>query len=128
MKFSLKPNRGVHFLLGLAMTAAGLILLLSHVYVASGITSRGLHIGSLRVNTGMVLLPFAVGVVGVFLKPQRKWPWIAGGCGILLMLVTALCSVHIRVRYMSVMRWLLLLVLLFGGVTLMLQSVILERK
>ena len=128
MKLKPRPGRETRLLIGAAMAAAGVIIFTGHIYVASNMISRGITIGNVTLNTGVLLLPFIIGIVCAFIKPRKVWPRYIIGAGLLIMLVSAILSINIRVSAISVVMWLILLVLIFGGIVLMAGSVSIERK
>ena len=128
MKLKIKSGKETAFWAGIIMMLVGLVIFFSHIYVASNMISSGFQIGGLHMSTGVILVPFIIGVICMFIKPNKKWPvYIAAG-GILLMIITAMLSVNIRVRRMAMAMWIIVLVLIFGGLVLVIQSVSLGKK
>jgi uncharacterized membrane protein YgdD (TMEM256/DUF423 family) len=64
----------------------------------------------------------------LFLWPERLWPKIVTGAGFLFILGVAVFSVNIRVKAVSLVKWLCILISLAGGIALMGRAVYLRRK
>ena len=128
MKLKIRAGKEMRMLAGAIMAIAGVLVFTGHIYVASNMFSRGIPIGKVTLNTGVLLVPFVLGVVFAFMKPKKVWPRYVIGFGLLLMLVAAMASVNLRVGRIAIASWLLILVLIFGGLVLMAGAVKLEKK
>lgn len=111
-------NELVEFIVGLAMLVIGLYLFTGRVSVSSSFFSSGINYGSIRVPTGAVFVPFIVGIIMVFAKPESFISKLVAGLGVLIILVSIIMSVNIRLETISLYEWLLYLVAIFGGLGL----------
>ena len=112
------------FLLGVAMTIAGGYLLLNSIRVDGwGFGSRIFGVGGVSVTSGVILLPFIIGVVIIFYDSEKWYGWLLAGGSLLAMIVGVIANVRFRFENMSAFEILVILVLLFGGIGLVLAGV-----
>ncbi len=128
MKFDIREDKLTEFLLGLGLFIAGIVMLTKNIYVSTPMFSHGLKIGGMYLRTGICVFPFLAGAFCLFLWPERIWPKIIAGAGFLFILGVAVFSVNIRVRTVSLVKWLCILLCLIGGIALMGRAVFLRRK
>ena len=128
MKFDIREDKLTEFLLGLGLFIAGIVMLTKNIYVSTPMFSHGLKIGGMYLRTGICVFPFLAGAFCLFLWPERIWPKILAGAGFLFILGVAVFSVNIRVRAVSLVKWLGILLCLTGGIALMGRAVFLRRK
>ncbi|SHO44695.1 hypothetical protein [Anaerocolumna xylanovorans] len=116
----MKPrNELVEFIVGLAMLVVGLYLFTQRVSVSSNFFSSGVYYGSVSIPTGAVFIPFIVGIIMVFAKPESFVSKLVAGLGVLIILVSIIMSVHMRLETISLYEWILYLVSIFGGLGLL---------
>lgn len=117
-----KPGGIGQFLLGSAMGMAGIYLLLSSLQVVSWFGGRMFGIGAFSVTSGMVLIPFIIGVSIVFYDAEKWYGWLLTVGSLLALIVGAVASVEFRFRRMNAFELIVVLVLLFGGIALVVRS------
>lgn len=117
--FMKQRNELVEFIAGLAMLVVGLYLFTQRVSVSSNFFSNGVYYGSVSVPTGAVFIPFIIGIIMVFAKPESMVSKLVAGLGLLIILVSVIMSVHIRLETISLYEWILYLVGIFGGLGLL---------
>lgn len=127
------PNRGAggtpggvgRFLLGIGMVIVGAYLLLNAIRVVHGFGfGRGLYtIGGFGITSGMILIPFLVGVVIVFYDRDKWYGWLLTLGSLLALVIGAIASIQFSLAGMSAFDIIVILVLLFGGVGLVFNSV-----
>ena len=128
MKFDIREDKLTEFLLGLGLFIAGIVMLTKNIYVSTPMFSHGVKIGGIYFRTGVCVFPFVAGAICLFLWPERLWPKIVTGAGFLFILGVAVFSVNIRVKAVSLVKWLCILISLAGGIALMGRAVYLRRK
>ena len=128
MKFDIREDKLTEFLLGLGLFVAGIIMLTKNIYVSTPMFSHGVKIGGIYFRTGVCVFPFVAGAICLFLWPERLWPKIVTGAGFLFILGVAVFSVNIRVKAVSLVKWLCILISLAGGIALMGRAVYLRRN
>lgn len=116
------------FFMGLAMMCGGFYLLFNAIQVSS---SFGLGYGLYRVNafgqgmsitTGMVILPFIIGIVMVFFDAKSKLAWLLSLGSLTALIVGVISSIQFHFKSMSAFELIVILVLAFGGLGLFLRS------
>lgn len=81
-----------------------------------------LSLFGLNVNSGLVIIPFIIGVVWLFAKPGSFGAKLVTGLGFLLIIVSVIASTTIRLQRLTLFEWILYLVLIFGGVGLLARA------
>ncbi len=111
-----KPkNELMIFAAGLVMLVAGLFILSKRVIVSSGFFGLGsLRLGSLDVSTGLVVVPFIIGIVWMFMTGSFASK-VFTALSVLLIVISIIMSTRIYLQSMTMFDWILILVLIFGG-------------
>lgn len=100
---------------GMAMLGLGLFILSQKVVVSSDFYSLwGLHM-----HAGLVVIPFVCGIVWLFASGGSLGSKILTWLGIAFIVVSTLLSVSLHLTYMTLFDWMVLVVLIFGGIGLM---------
>lgn len=121
-------NELVEFIVGLAMLVIGLYLFTQRVSVSSSFFSGGIYYGTVRIPTGAVFVPFIVGIIMVFAKPESVVSKLVAGLGILIILASIIMSVNIRLETISLYEWLLYIIAIFGGLGLVCRILFAKPK
>ena len=121
-------NELLEFLGGLAMLVVGLYLFTNKVSVQSTLFSGYLSVNGMRVNSGLVVLPFIIGIVMIFVKPESIISKLIAGCGLLIIIVAVIASTTLRLPHISLYEWLLYLILIFGGLGLLCRVLFTDKK
>lgn len=111
-------NELLEFLGGLAMLIAGGYMFASKVVVTSGFFGM-ISFGGLSVPSGMVVIPFIIGVVWMFANPDSFAAKLVAGLGLLLIVVAVIISTHLSLLHTTLFDWIVMLVLIFGGLGLL---------
>lgn len=112
------------FLIGVVMMCGGLYLLFNSIVVTSsfGMGYRIYGAGGYSVTSGMVMIPFMLGVGIVFYNSKNPLGWLLS-CGSLVALVFGvIASVQFNIKPMSAFDLITILVLSVGGLGLFLRS------
>ncbi|MEZ4403622.1 MAG: hypothetical protein R3B06_26595 [Kofleriaceae bacterium] len=107
------------FVVGLAMTIAGLYLLFRQVDVHGGYWHWG---GADDRSFGLTLLPLLVGVGVLFWDGSSKLGWLLAGGGLLILVIGIIANMRIHLRTMSLYDTLVILVLVAGGLGVIARS------
>jgi hypothetical protein len=120
------PGGGGQFFLGLAMMIGGFYLLLQSISVRSGFhLGTSLYrssSGGFAITSGMVLIPFLLGVGIVFYNSKNALGWLLAGGSLVALIFGVLASVQFRMQGMTAFELITILVLSLGGVGLFLRS------
>lgn len=109
------------FLLGFVMFCGGGYLLLDSIRVDTGFGWGGalFHAGGVGVTSGMLLLPFALGVAMVFYSARNVIGWLLAGGSLVALVVGVVARVQLRLTHMSAFDLIVIIVLFVGGVGLL---------
>jgi hypothetical protein len=116
------------FLLGLVMMCGGFYMLLQSIMVSSsfgmgfalyGFSAWG---GSYAVTTGMIMIPFMIGIGMVFYNGKSAIGWVLAVGSLSAMILGVIASLHFSFRSMSAFELIVILVLAIGGTGLLLRS------
>ena len=122
-------NSLLRFLGGLALVSVGLFLLLNRVHVGSGGWGGWgrLSFGSFSVPSGLVVVPFIIGVIWMFGSEGSLASKIFTGITVLLIIAAVIMNTTFWVDRMTMFDWILILVMIFGGGTIVVTMLFNER-
>ncbi len=112
------------FFIGFIMLCGGMYLLLNAITVTSnfGFGMRMYGFGQFGVTSGMVLIPFMLGVGIIFYDSRNLIGWLLA-CGAMVALIFGvISSIHFRFRMMSAFDLIVILILTVGGLGIFLRS------
>jgi len=105
------------FVLGLALTAAGLYLVFQQTMVASGYWSWW------GTNTfGLTLLPLIFGLGLIFFDGKNVLGWLLSLVGLVVIVTGVVANLHVYFQTTSLYNLLIMLVLIAAGLGLMARS------
>lgn len=113
------------FILGAIMLVGGGYLFLESIRVHSGF-HWGLalfNLGGTGVTSGMLLIPFVLGIGIVFYSGRNPVGWLLAAGSVIAMVFGVLSTVRFQLAEMSLFNLLSILVLTVGGAGLLLSSV-----
>lgn len=112
------------FLLGLAMFCGGGYLFLDSIQVHSGHGVGGAmyQVGGVGVTTGMILLPFALGVGMIFYNARSPIGWLVAGGSLVALGAGVIARAQLHFQHMTAFSLLTILVLMVGGLAIVLRS------
>ncbi len=120
-KVKKERNELLEFLGGLAMLIVGLYLFTNKATVQTSFFSGSLRLFGLNINSGIVIIPFIIGIVWLFVKPRSFGAKLLTGLGVLIIIVSVIASTTIRLPRITLYEWILYLVLIFGGAGLLIR-------
>jgi hypothetical protein len=112
------------FFLGIAMFVAGMYLLLKSIYVhhSFGLGSPFYNLGGFSITSGMLLIPFVIGVGMLFFNYKSIVGWLLTAGALIALIVGVISSITFTLAGMSAFDILMILVLVAGGLGLFLSS------
>lgn len=112
------------FFLGIAMFVAGMYLLLKSIYVqhSFGFGSAFYSLGGFSITSGMLLIPFIIGVGMLFFNYKSIVGWLLTGGSLIALIVGVISQIQFTLAGMSAFDILVILVLIAGGLGLFLSS------
>jgi len=113
-----------HFFIGLVMMVAGGYLFLDNIQVSQSfhIGYALFNVGSFRLTTGIILIPFIFGIGMIFYNPENDIGWVLALISLILIVFGVISSLRMRMRPMSVFELLMILGLFIGGIGLFLSA------
>ncbi len=127
-KVKKERNELLEFLGGLAMLVVGLYLFTNKATVQTSFFSGGLSLFGMHLNSGLVIIPFIIGIVWLFVKPSSFGAKLVVGLGILIIIVSVIASTTICLPRITLYEWILYIVLIFGGAGLLARALFGGRK
>lgn len=113
------------FFAGLAMMGAGVYLLLSSIMVTQSF-NLGYSLYAFgpqaHLTSGMVLIPFCIGVGMIFFDKSNIAGWALATISLGALVFGVIASIHFAMRPMSLFDLASILVLCFGGLGIFLRS------
>ena len=116
-----QPSIGT-FLGGAVMFSLGMYLLLSSIHVNVGWGGHLYQMGNVGVTSGMLLIPFFIGVVMVFFNAKNYVGWLMMVGAVALIVIGVIMNINFNFRSMNLFQLLLIFVLSAGGAGLLLKS------
>ena len=112
------------FFLGLAMLVAGGYLFFNSIMVTYNFSfGRAIfNVGGFPVTSGLVLIPFVIGIGFIFYNSKNPLGWMLAVAGLIMLGVGVLSSIDFRMQRMSAFSLLMILTLFIGGLGLFLSS------
>lgn len=111
-------NELLELLGGLAMLVVGLYWFSLNVSVSSSFFSSGLRIGGFNIHSGLIIVPFIIAVILVFINPESFGRKLFLGISVLLIIASVIYSTNFHLATMTLFEWVGILVLIFGGLAL----------
>ena len=110
-------NELMQFVAGVVMLAVGLFILSQKVVVSSGWFGYGSSItfGGIRVNSGLIMVPFIIGIVWIFASGASFPSKLFTALSVILIVASIIMNTHIHMVTVSLYEWVIMLVLIFGG-------------
>ena len=112
-------NLLLRFLAGLALLAVGLFLLFNRVHVGStGFGWGRLSFGAFSMPSGLVIVPFIIGVVWMFGSNGSFIPKLFTALSVLFIIAAIILNTRFWVDTMTMFDWILILTMIFAGGTM----------
>lgn len=120
-------NELLQFLGGLAMLIVGLYILAQKVMVSSSFLG-GMRLGGMSMNNGMIIIPLIIGIIWMFASGGSFISKVFTGMSVLLIVAAIVISTNISLVHMSLYEWVIILVLIFGGVGILAKILLASRS
>ncbi len=118
------------FFAGLALMVVGLFILFNRVHVGpAGWGGWGrFSIGGFSFPSGLVIIPFIIGVVWMFSSGGNIFSKIFTGFSVLIILAAIIMNTTFWLDHMTMFDWILILVMIFGGGGLVAKVIFADGK
>ena len=121
-------NELLQFLAGLAMLIGGLFIFLQKVMVSSMFFGYGFRLGGIHMGNGLIMVPFIIGVVWMFVTEGSVASKLFTAARIFLVILAVIITTDIRLMHVTLYEWALILVLIFGGAGLVARILFAGRR
>jgi len=118
-------NRSLYAIIGIFLLALGLYFVSENIIVRTGFYQ--LHFGRHSLP-GLIVVPFIVGVILMFVYPDKFISKIAICLGILIIFASVIAGTTFIFRSTSLFNYLLMLIGIFGGVGLLIRFYLTRTK
>jgi hypothetical protein len=112
------------FFLGIALFIIGMYLLLKNIYVQYnfGFSANLYRWGAVNVNSGMLLLPFMLGVGFLFYNHKNLIGWLLAIGSLALLIIGIITSINFTLAGMSALDILIIISCIASGLGLFFSS------
>ena len=121
-------NELLQFLAGLAMLIGGLFIFSQKVMVSSMFFGYGFRLGGIHMGNGLIMVPFIIGVVWMFVTEGSVASKLFTAASIFLVILAVIITTDIRLMHVTLYEWALILVLIFGGAGLVARILLAGRR
>jgi len=121
-----KASDFIEFYMGILLIIAGLFFLLSKAVVRSGF--YGFSIGGLNISTGLVVIPLMVGIIWLVNNPKSLLARILTIAGSIFIVGSIIMNIRITFTTTSMFDYLIMMLLIAGGIGLIIKASLLAKK
>lgn len=122
---SRKNDFYLFFWSGLIMMVVGLFFLSQKVTVTNSFWGGGMHLMGMYINSGIVMVPFIFSLIWLFIKTNMASK-VALVLSVILILASLIQSTRFYIQYLSLFDWVVMLVLIFGGMAFIAKSMLIK--
>ncbi len=121
-----KASDFIEFYMGILLIISGLFFLLSKAVVHSGF--YGWSIGGLNISTGIVVIPLMIGIIWLVNNPKSIIARLITIAGSLFIVGSIIMNIRISFTTTSMFDYLVMMILIAGGIGLILKAIFMARK
>ncbi|EGG90442.1 hypothetical protein HMPREF0491_02787 [Lachnospiraceae oral taxon 107 str. F0167] len=122
---SRKNDFYLFFWSGLIMMVVGLFFLSQKVTVTNSFWGGGMRLMGMYINSGIVMVPFIFSLIWLFIKTNMASK-VALVLSVILILASLIQSTRFYIQYLSLFDWVVMLVLIFGGMAFIAKSMLIK--
>ena len=122
---SRKNDFYLFFWSGLIMMVVGLFFLSQKVTVTNSFWGGGMRLMGMYINSGIVMVPFTFSLIWLFIKTNMASK-VALVLSVILILASLIQSTRFYIQYLSLFDWVVMLVLIFGGMAFIAKSMLIK--
>jgi len=114
----------ISFLLGFVMMCSGFYMLLNSIVVRTnfGFGHSLYKMGGFGITSGMIMIPFILGVILIFYNSKNYIGWFLSGGSLVAFIFGVISNINFSMKHMSAFDLIVIFVLAFGGLGLFLRS------
>ena len=124
-RMSRKNDFYLFFWSGLIMMVVGLFFLSQKVTVTNSFWGGGMRLMGMYINSGIVMVPFIFSLIWLFIKTNMASK-VALVLSVILILASLIQSTRFYIQYLSLFDWVVMLVLIFGGMAFIAKSMFIK--
>ena len=121
-----KASDFIEFYMGILLIVAGLFFLLSKAVVRSGF--YGFSLGGLSISTGLVVIPLMLGIIWLVNNPKSILARLITIAGSIFIVGSIIINIRITFTTTSMFDYLIMMLLIAGGLGLMIKVSFMARK
>ncbi|HHX56890.1 MAG TPA: hypothetical protein GX710_02615 [Clostridiales bacterium] len=125
---STPKNDLFQFFIGLVILGVGLFWVFQTAQVRSTWGNSIFSIGSWNAPNGVIIIPFIIGIVMLFMMEKKIFGWIVTTIGVLGILLAIIMSVRIEFVRTSLLSYVLMFGFIAAGGGLIMKSLFFQRK
>ena len=114
-------NEMLQFIAGILMLVAGLFILSQKVVVSNSFFYGELTLGGIHFSSGLIMIPLIAGIIWMFASGGSFASKLMTGFGVFVIVLSIILSTNIHLVRMKLFDWIVILVLIFGGVGLLIK-------
>jgi hypothetical protein len=122
-----KASDFIEFYMGILLIIAGLFFLLSKAVVHSGFYGWSVA-GGINVSTGLVVIPLMIGIIWLVNNPKSILAKLITIAGSIFIVGSIIINIRITFTTTSMFDYLIMMLLIAGGIGLLLKSIFMARK
>ena len=107
------------------MMVVGLFFLSQKVTVTNLFWGSGFRMMGVHINSGLVIVPLIFSLIWLFIRPN-KGSKIAIVLSVILIIASLIQSTRFYLQYVSLFDWVLMLVLIFGGMAFIAKGLMMK--
>ena len=120
-----KASDFIEFYMGILLIIAGLFFLLSKAVVHSGF--YGWSIGGLNISTGIVVVPLMIGIIWLVNNPKSIIARLITIAGAIFIVGSIIINIRISFTTTSMVDYIIMMLLIAGGIGLIIKSSFMAR-
>ena len=121
-------NEMMQFIAGILMLVAGLFIFSQKVVVSNSFFYGGLTLGGVHLSNGIIMIPLIAGIIWMFASGGSLGSKLLSGFGVLVIILSIILSTNIRLVRITLFEWVVILVLIFGGLGLLIKVLFVGPK
>ena len=121
-----KASDYIEFYMGIVLIVSGIFFLLSKAVVHSGFGAWS--IAGMNVSSGLVIIPLMIGIIWLVNNPKSIIARLITIAGSILIIASIIMNIRITFTTTSMFDYVVMMLLMAGGIGLVLKSIFMARK
>lgn len=125
-KNSKKASDYIEFYMGIVLIVSGIFFLLSKAVVHSGFGAWS--IAGMNISSGLVIIPLMIGIIWLVNNPKSILARLITIAGSIFIIASIIINIRITFTTTSMFDYVIMMLLIAGGIGLVLKSIFMARK